>query len=431
MRVAPPAVQAGAARAASRTRFPCSPVAAGKSSLLNAIVGEERSIVCDMSGTTRDAIDTRLTMEDGTVLTLIDTAGIRKHSKVLDSKDGTEGMSVQRALRAVRRAEVAVLVVDAAEGVTVQDFRLSEMFAGEGKAVVVVVNKWDKVDTRLWTVEKMEEEVKAQLRHVNWASVVCTTATKGKRVDDVVTAVLAAGKEHRRRVSTATLNMVVKEATQWKAPPTMRGSARKGKIYYATQGARAPGPCGLAHHATQVFAGSPVAGSSLACFSAVGLTRHHAITPSHRSAPTPCGVEPRPSRTPPVLRSAAAGRHLPPPSFVFFVNNPKLITDDYRKYMERALRDNIGFPGTPLRLLWRGKPEKEKGIVSIGGRLGAAAKAPPREGGGRGQGRREQGRHVPRRACGLNTIAWPVFWSRHLTAFMLLPVVRDRLKGWV
>lgn len=93
---------------------------AGKSSLLNALVGEERAIVCDLSGTTRDAVDTDITLPDGTKLTLIDTAGIRKRSKVADSKEGSETLSVDRALRAVRRADIAVLVVDASEGVTQQ-----------------------------------------------------------------------------------------------------------------------------------------------------------------------------------------------------------------------------------------------------------------------------------------------------------------------
>ncbi|KXZ52493.1 hypothetical protein GPECTOR_9g537 [Gonium pectorale] len=226
----------------------------GKSSLLNAIAGEERSIVCDMSGTTRDAVDTRITLPGGERLTLIDTAGIRKRARVAGSPDGAEQISVERAMRAVRRADVAVLVVDAVEGVTQQDFRLSEMFASEGKAVVVVVNK---------------------------------PGMPSRHVDDVVAAVLEAGEQHRRRVSTATLNMVLREATQWKAPPTQRGSLRKGRIYYATQ----------------------------------------------------------------------AGMR--PPSFVFFVNDEKLFHDDYRRYMERQLRDNLGFPGSPLRLFWRGKPKRE------------------------------------------------------------------------
>mmetsp|Transcript_429 Transcript_429/g.1066 ORF Transcript_429/g.1066 Transcript_429/m.1066 type:complete len:654 (+) Transcript_429:34-1995(+) len=258
----------------------------GKSSLLNAICGEERVIVCDMSGTTRDAVDTEVTLASGAKLKLVDTAGIRKRTKVADSADSSEALSVERALNAMRRADVVVAIVDASEGITQQDFRLTEMAANEGRAVVVVVNKWDKVDTRLWTEERYIEDVRGQLRHVGWASVVCTSAHKGRAVDQVVEAIVAAGEQHRRRVSTATLNLVIREATAWKAPPTQRRSLKKGRIYYATQAA------------------------------------------------------------------------MRPPTFVFFVNSPSLISDDYRRYMERALRDNIGLSGTPLRLLWRGKPER-------------------------------------------------------------------------
>lgn len=259
----------------------------GKSSLLNAICGEERSIVCDMSGTTRDAVDTELTLPDGQKLVLIDTAGIRKRSKVADSKDGPESLSVDRALRAMSRAEVAVMVIDASEGITQQDFKLSELAATSGSAVVVVVNKWDRVDRGKWpTEDKFAEEVESQLRHVAWASVVCTTASEGTGVEKVLKAILKAGKEHARRVSTATLNMVIKEACAWKAPPTHRGAMKKGKIYYGTQA------------------------------------------------------------------------DVRPPSFVFFVNDSKLISEDYRRYMERQLRTNIGFDGSPLRIFWRGKPER-------------------------------------------------------------------------
>ncbi|KAF5828667.1 P-loop containing nucleoside triphosphate hydrolase protein [Dunaliella salina] len=258
----------------------------GKSSLLNAICGEERVIVCDISGTTRDAVDTEVTLASGAKLKLVDTAGIRKRTKVADSADSSEALSAERALSAMRRADVVVAIVDASEGITQHDFRLTEMAANEGRAVVVVVNKWDRVDTRLWTEERYIEDVRGQLRHVGWASVVCTTAHKGRAVDQVVEAIVAAGQQHRRRVSTATLNLVIREATAWKAPPTQRRSLKKGRIYYATQAA------------------------------------------------------------------------MRPPTFVFFVNSPSLISDDYRRYMERALRDNIGLSGTPLRLLWRGKPER-------------------------------------------------------------------------
>lgn len=284
----------------------------GKSSLLNAISGAERSIVCDMSGTTRDAVDTDVTLRDGRRLTLIDTAGIRKRAAVAASDDGAEQLSVDRAVRAVRRADIGLLVVDGGEGVTQQDFRLSEVLAKEGRAVVVVVNKWDKVDTERWTKEKYLADVRAQLRHVSWANIVAATSSNSQGVGGVIRAVFSAGEEHRRRVSTATLNLVLRDATAWKAPPSQRGNSRRGRIYYATQAA----------------------------------TR--------------------------------------PPTFVFFVNDVKLFSDDYRKYMERQLRDNIGFPGTPLRLLWRGKPERERPARGSAG--GAEPSATSRGSGSRGRG---------------------------------------------
>ncbi|KAJ9514837.1 hypothetical protein QJQ45_028497 [Haematococcus lacustris] len=273
-----------------------------KSSLLNAMCGEERVIVCDMSGTTRDAVDTDFTLPSGQKLKLIDTAGIRKRTRVASSKDGPEQLSVDRALRSIRKAEVVVALIDASEGITQQDFRLTEMAAQEGRAVVVVVNKWDKVDTRLWTEEKYVADVRAQLRHVSWATVVCTTASSGKPMPEVVQAILDAGTQHRRRVSTATLNMVLNEATAWKAPPTQRKSSRKGRIYYATQAA------------------------------------------------------------------------IQPPTFVFFVNDATLFGDDYKRYMERALRDNVGLQGTSLRIMWRSKPEKARGRLAAS-KAEAASKA--------------------------------------------------------
>eukprot|EP00775_Hariotina_reticulata_P007231 gene7231-7444_t len=256
----------------------------GKSSLLNAICGEERSIVCDMSGTTRDAVDSTITLPDGQQLTLIDTAGIRKRARVADSKDGAEQLSVDRAMRAVSRAEVVVIVVDGSEGVTQQ----------EGCAAVVVVNKWDCVpDKAADDMDAYKADVKAQLRAVGWAPVVCTTASKGRRVDEVVKAILAAGEQHRRRVSTATLNLVLREAVAWKAPPSQRGSGKQGRLYYATQ--------------------------------------------------------------------ATAN----PPTFVLFVNDPRLFPEDYRRYIERNVRQNMGFEGSPLRFWYRarrtavGKPSSD------------------------------------------------------------------------
>jgi GTP-binding protein len=122
-----------------------------------------------------------------------------------------------------------------------QDFRLSELIARQGCAVVIAVNKWDRVDPKLADDQQAYiDDVKAQLRHVGWAGVVCTNARRGRGVPEVLEAVLKAGEQHRRRVSTATLNMVVREAVSWKAPPSLRGSGRQGRVYYATQAATQP-----------------------------------------------------------------------------------------------------------------------------------------------------------------------------------------------
>ena len=169
----------------------------GKSSLLNSIVGKERSIVSSMAGTTRDAIDTDIDMPDGRRFKLIDTAGVRKRASIASGKDGAEPLSVERAFHAVRRAEVAVLVIDATEGVTQQDFRLSEYVAAEGRACVVVVNKWDKVpDKGDRTLSDFEANVRAELRPVEWANIVFTSALTGQRVKRVLDAATAAAEEH-------------------------------------------------------------------------------------------------------------------------------------------------------------------------------------------------------------------------------------------
>jgi GTP-binding protein len=257
----------------------------GKSSLLNSLVGKERSIVSSMAGTTRDAIDTDIQMPDGRCFKLIDTAGVRKRASIASGKDGAEPLSVERAFHAVRRAEVAVLVIDASEGVTQQDFRLSEYVAAEGRACVVVVNKWDKVpDKGDRTLSEFEANVRAELRPVEWANIVFTSALTGQRVKRVLDAATAAAEEHRRRITTATLNMVIQDATGWRAPPST-GQGRRGRVYYGTQ----------------------------------------------------AGVK--------------------PPTFVLFCNDPKLFPEDYRKYMERQFREQIGYPGSPLRIFYRGRRE--------------------------------------------------------------------------
>ena len=152
----------------------------GKSSMVNAITGTNRAIVSNMSGTTRDAVDSEVILPDGTPLKLIDTAGIRKRAKVASSADGAEPMSVVRAIRAVRRADVVAIMMDATAGVTVQDFRIAELAAAEGCSVVLVMNKWDLVpDKTTDSMKNAEKDIKDQLRQVNWAKVVFTSALEG------------------------------------------------------------------------------------------------------------------------------------------------------------------------------------------------------------------------------------------------------------
>ncbi|KAL6769495.1 TGD3 [Auxenochlorella protothecoides x Auxenochlorella symbiontica] len=292
------AAAVGGAAASAAPGTPAAPVAVaiigrpnvGKSSILNALIGQDRSIVSDMAGTTRDAVDTEFTAPDGTRYTLIDTAGVRRRTAVAASPDGAETLSVNRALRAVRRADVAVLVLDATEGIAQQDFRLAEYVAAEGRACVIVVNKWDAVAGKgAASLAEFETNVRAELRPVEWANMVFCSATTGLRIPRILDAVRAACAEHRRRVPTATLNMVVRDAVAWRAPPALSKN-KQARVYYATQTAVAP------------------------------------------------------------------------PTFVLFTNVNEKFPEDYKRYIQRQLREHIGFPGSPLRVYWRGKtPRGEEG----------------------------------------------------------------------
>jgi len=254
----------------------------GKSSLLNGLAGEARSIVSNFSGTTRDSIDTEVVDKyNDRKFTLIDTAGIRRRTQVKSGTDGAEKLSVGRALQAMKRADVVVLVIDGTEGPSQQDFVLAERATQEGCAIVLCINKWDLVDKDTYTMNKYTDDMRLKLRVFEYAEIVYTSALTGQRIQKILDAAHVASVNHRKRLTTATLNSVVQEATLWKLPPSR--NSRKGKIYYITQAS------------------------------------------------------------------------IRPPTFVFFVNDPKLFPETYRRYMERQLRENIGFPGTPIRLLWRGK----------------------------------------------------------------------------
>tara|TARA_Y100001968_G_scaffold202257_1_gene185731 strand:- start:1119 stop:2489 length:1371 start_codon:yes stop_codon:yes gene_type:complete len=254
----------------------------GKSSLLNSVCGESRSIVSDIRGTTRDSIDARL-IRQGKSWKLVDTAGIRRRRSV---NYGPEFFGINRSLKAIERSDVCVLVIDALDGVTEQDQRLAGKIENDGRACVVVVNKWDAIEKDSHTMAKMEKELRSKLYFLDWADMLFASALTGQRVEGIFAVAALAVEQHRRRVSTSVVNEVLQEALAWRSPPTSRGG-RQGRLYYGTQVASQP------------------------------------------------------------------------PGFTLFVNDPKLFGDSYRRYIERHLREGLGFKGTPLKLFWRGKKQRD------------------------------------------------------------------------
>ena len=203
---------------------------AGKSSLVNRILGEERVMVSDIAGTTRDAIDTRFT-DNGEDFVIIDTAGIRRKRAV---EQGTlERYSVVRAFSAIDRCDVAVLMIDANEGVTEQDTKIAGYIDEQGKAAIICINKWDIVEKETGTLEKYVKQVREDLKFMAYAPVLFISALTGKRTDRVLDAVRAAYAEATRRVTTGVLNDVLADAQAYLQPPATSG--RRLKIYYATQ----------------------------------------------------------------------------------------------------------------------------------------------------------------------------------------------------
>ena len=254
----------------------------GKSSLLNSLVGENRAIVSSISGTTRDAIDTVIKRGEQTYR-LIDTAGIRKKKNV---EYGPEFFGINRAFKAIRRAEVVLLVLDAVDGVTDQDQKLIGRIVEEGRACIIVVNKWDAIEKDSYTIYDYEKHLKERIHFIDWAETIFISALTGQRVEKILELVNKAAESHKRRVSTAVINEVLGEALSQHSPPTSR-QGRQGKIYYGTQVS------------------------------------------------------------------------IKPPSIALFVNEAKRFNDNYRRYIERQFRQQLGFTGTPIRLFWRSKKTRE------------------------------------------------------------------------
>lgn len=207
---------------------------AGKSSIVNRLLGYERVIVSDVAGTTRDAIDTPITV-GGDNYVLIDTAGIRRKKSV---GDGLERYSVLRSLLAVRRADVAVIVLDSAEGVTEQDVKIAGYVDAQGKPSVVVMNKWDLVAKDTHTIEKYEKKLHEDLKFMDYFKSVYVSAMTGKRADAILPACRKVLANSRRRIATGLLNEVLADATRISEPPSKLG--RRLKLLYITEASVAP-----------------------------------------------------------------------------------------------------------------------------------------------------------------------------------------------
>ncbi|MFH1485569.1 MAG: ribosome biogenesis GTPase Der, partial [Chloroflexota bacterium] len=251
----------------------------GKSMLLNAILGEERVIVSETPGTTRDTIDTTFEYS-GESMVLVDTAGIRRRGRI---EGGVEQYSVLRAMQAVSRADVALLVLDASELVTAQDTHIAGYIVQALKGVVVVVNKWDLIRDLGLDAGKCAEEIRYKLKFISYAPVVYVSALLGEGVGGVLGEVKAVFQERCKRINTSKLNEVVSQAVLAHSPSRIRG--RRLKVLYVTQ----------------------------------------------------TGIN--------------------PPTFVFSVNDPRLLHFSYHRYLENRLRDAFGFRGTPLRFIFNRRSE--------------------------------------------------------------------------
>merc|ERR1719410_822213 len=260
----------------------------GKSMLLNSLFGKTRAIVSDIAGTTRDSIDAVIERppESGsdsnstTVYRFVDTAGIRRKGKV---QFGAEFFMVNRALRAIRRSDVVLLVIDATAGVSEQDRTLAQTISNDGRACIILCNKWDAVVKDSYTFEQSVKYMRDELPQLKWAPILFISALTGQRVNKIYNIVNTVVQAHRKRAKTSVLNEVLRDAVLWQAPPVKR-SGTQAKIYYCIQAS----------------------------------TR--------------------------------------PPTIIVFCNDPKLISDNYKRFLDRKLRESFsGFEGTSIQWIFRGK----------------------------------------------------------------------------
>ncbi|MEM8858367.1 MAG: ribosome biogenesis GTPase Der [Chloroflexota bacterium] len=255
---------------------------AGKSTLYNKLIGEERTIVSPIAGTTRDAIDTKIKWH-GQEFTLIDTAGIRRRGKI---DPGIEKYSVIRAMSALRRADVALLLIDATEGITAQDQHIAGMMKEEEAGLVVLVNKWDSVEKDSFTMQEYIEKLRYELNFLPYVPIIFISAKNGQRVGNILPTVNEVNEARYRRIPTGELNRYLQNSLAQHPPPGKAG--KRMKFFYMTQAGVAP------------------------------------------------------------------------PTFVFFVNKPDWLHFSYQRYLENQLRDFFPFPGTHIRLVFRGRDDDDR-----------------------------------------------------------------------
>ena len=201
----------------------------GKSSLINKILGENRAIVSDIAGTTRDAIDSEFENDKGKYV-LIDTAGVRKKSKI---KENIEKYSIMRTLLAIERADVCLMMIDAVEGVTDQDAKIAGEAHEAGKGVIIVVNKWDAVEKETGTLESYKKDIYQKLKYLSYAPIIFISALTGQRVNKLFDLINSVAEQNSLRIKTSVLNQVINEAIAIVQPPSDKG--RRLRIYYGTQ----------------------------------------------------------------------------------------------------------------------------------------------------------------------------------------------------
>lgn len=202
----------------------------GKSSLVNAIIGEERVIVSDIAGTTRDAVDTSFVTSDGREFVIVDTAGIRKRGKIYEN---TEKYSVLRAMRAIERSDVILCVLNAEEGIREQDKRVAGYAHEAGKGVIVVVNKWDAVEKDTKTLQKFEMDIRKEFPYLSYAPIVFVSAVTKQRLDRLPNMIEQVYMNQNFRIQSSMLNELITDAVAMNPTPTDKG--KRLKIYYATQ----------------------------------------------------------------------------------------------------------------------------------------------------------------------------------------------------